>query len=107
MKDCTASSCEKVFLSGWVAPFGVPLELTSDRGRQFWKAMAATLGTALHRTTSYHACSNGLVERFHRTMKDSLKARLNRPDWTSQLPWVMLGLRSAHKDDIGCTTGIC
>jgi transposase InsO family protein len=105
MKDCTAASCAKVFLAGWVARFGVPLELTSDRGRQFlsglWKAMATTLGTTLHHKTAYHPNSNGLVERFHRSMKDFLKTHLSCRDWTSQLPWVMLGLRSAHKDELG------
>jgi cleavage and polyadenylation specificity factor subunit 1 len=109
LKDITASSCAQAFLSGWVARFGVPRDMTSDRGRQFvsnlWNTMAATLGTTLHHTVSYHPESNGLIERWHRSMKTSLEASLDavNSDWSTQLPWVMLGLRSAIKEDLGCS----
>lgn len=107
LADITAATCAQAFLSGWVSRFGVPLELTTDRGRQFtsslWAAMASALGTSLHRTTSYHPQANGLVERFHRTLKASLKARLKGPDWVQELPWVMLGLRATPKEDLGCS----
>ena len=36
-------------------------------------------------------------------MKTSLESRLRRPDWMTQLPWVLLGLRSAIKSDLGCS----
>ena len=107
LTDITASSCAQAFIAGWVSRFGVPLHMTTDRGRQFtsalWDAMATTLGTSLHHTTSYHPQSNGIVERWHRSLKAALKARLTGPNWVSQLPWVLLGLRSAHKDDLGCS----
>ena len=43
--------------------------------------------------------SNGLVERFHRQLKDFMRARLAARDWPSHLPWVLLGLRAAPKED--------
>ena len=53
-------------MTGWVTRFGVPIEMNSDRERQFisplWSEMARSLGTQLHRTTSYHPQSNGMVE---------------------------------------------
>lgn len=33
------------------------------------------------------------MERFHRRLKDSLRARLAGPHWFQHLPWVLLGLR--------------
>jgi hypothetical protein len=40
-----------------------------------------------------------MVERSHRQLKDALNARLAGPAWPQHLPWVLLGLRSAPKED--------
>ena len=61
--------------------------------------MAEGLGVKLHRTTAYHPQANGLCERFHRSMKAALRASLKDGDWVDRLPWVMLGLRCAPKED--------
>jgi len=50
-------------------------------------------------TTAYHPQSNGLVERFHRRLKDALRARAAGADWHAHLPWIMLGVRSAWRED--------
>ena len=55
----------------------------------------------LHSTTAYHLQSNGLVEWFHRHLKSALRARLSGPSWTKDLPWVLLGIRTASKEDLG------
>ena len=56
--------------------FGVPTDLTVDRGAQFtstmWKELNLLLGIKLFPTTSYHPQANGLIERFHRHLKASL-----------------------------------
>ncbi|GBN37366.1 hypothetical protein AVEN_144850-1 [Araneus ventricosus] len=59
-------------------------------------------GTNRIRTTSYHPQSNGLVERFHRHLKNSIIAH-SQPKWTETLPVVLLGIRSAKKPDINAT----
>jgi hypothetical protein len=80
------------------------LHMTSDRGPQFvselWSCMSKLLGTDLHPTTSYHPQANGLIERNHRDLKASLKCRLSGPNWIDELPWVLLGLRTAPKEDL-------
>ena len=40
-----------------------------------------------------------MVERFHRQLKNSLRARLASSDWFEHLPWVLLGLRTSPRED--------
>ena len=44
-----------------------------------------------------------MVERFHRQLKGALKARLRGPQWTEELPVVLLGIRSAWREDADTT----
>ena len=94
LTESTAQACGEALIHGWVARFRVPGDIASDRGAQFtsglWEAMANCLGTTLHHTTAYHPQSNGLVERFHRNLKEALRARGDSPDWFQALPWVLL-----------------
>ncbi|XP_066969191.1 uncharacterized protein [Macrobrachium rosenbergii] len=62
-------------------------------------ALAQLLGTTHHTTTAYNPAANGLVERFHRSLKASLMARCTAEDWKHQLPWVLLGLRTTPRAD--------
>ena len=39
-----------------------------------------------------------MVERFHRQLKDGLRARCEGKDWLSHLPYVLLGLKAAPKE---------
>ncbi|KAL4721394.1 hypothetical protein ACJJTC_014818 [Scirpophaga incertulas] len=43
--------------------------------------------------------SNGMVERWHRSLKAALTARLNNTSWVDELPTVMLGLRTTLRSD--------
>ena len=108
----SAADVARAFIATWVCRFGTPSDISSDRGSQFtselWNAVAGGLGVKLHRTTAYHPQANGLCERFHRSMKASLKASLKAGltdgNWVDKLPWVMLGLRTAPKEDLQCST---
>ena len=62
------------------------------------------LGIHRIRTTAYHPCSNGLVERLHRQLKASLMAHLPQTHWIESLPLVLLGIRTALKEDIQHTS---
>ena len=106
LTSTTTEAVAQAFLSGWVARFGAPSALTSDRGAQFesalWQQLMKVLGIHRTRTTAYHPCSNGLVERFHRQLKSSLMASSNS-NWLEALSLVLLGIRSTVKEDLRCT----
>ncbi len=108
MRGTSTADCIEAFLTGWVSRFGVPSTVTSDRGVQFtsstWQAMCGKLGIHHKLTKAYHPQANGMVERFHRQLKASLRARLVNQLWLEQLPWVLLGLRSALREECGLSS---
>lgn len=106
-KDITAETISRVIYDGWISRFGCPKKLTSDQGRQFeshlFSALMKLLGINKLRTTPYHPQSNGAVERWHRSLKAALTARLCNisSSWVTELPTVLLGLRTAIRSDTG------
>lgn len=105
VKDITAETVAKVIVEGWISRFGCPAKLTTDQGRQFesnvFKELMKCLGIVKTRTTPYHPQCNGLVERWHRSLKAALMARLDSKTWVEELPIVLLGLRAAPRTDSG------
>ncbi len=103
VKDLEAATAADALVAGWIARFGVPADITSDRGTQFcsqvWRALCERLGITHHTTIAYHPASNGMVERVHRQVKEALQARAAQNDWPAHLPWVLLSLRAAPKED--------
>jgi cleavage and polyadenylation specificity factor subunit 1 len=102
MTSITAEACVEAFSLGWVARFGVPEKITTDRGVQFtskaWADMCGRLGSSHIQASAYHPQGNGIVERFHRQLKEALKSRECGDRWHEHLPWVLLGLRAAPKE---------
>ena len=96
------------FMSGWISRFSTPSTITTDRGSQFesslWHSLMHLLGSSRLRTTAYHPVANGLVERFHRQLKAALKAQPSPTAWAESFPLVLLGIRTALKNDLGCST---
>lgn len=108
IQNIAAETVAQAFIATWVTRFGTPSTVTTDRGSQFqshlWTAFTGLLGTKHLRTTAYHPCANGLVERLHRQLKGALKGHPQQQRWTEALPLVLLGIRTSLKEDIGCTT---
>lgn len=106
LKDITAEACAAALVANWVARFGCPARVTTDRGRQFeshlFKALSALLGAEHLRTTAYHPAANGMVERLHRQLKAAIMCHTSS-QWTEALPLVLLGMRNSWKEDIQAT----
>lgn len=103
LRDITAETVAKALLSGWISRFGCPRDIVSDRGGQFESSLFSSLsqlvGFQHRRTTAYHPACNGIVERFHRQLKAAIICH-SSAHWVESLPLVLLGVRSAFKQDL-------
>lgn len=106
LKDITAETVAKELVNVWFSRFGIPARITSDQGRQFesqlFSELSRMLGITHLRTTAYHPQANGIIERWHRSLKTAITCH-KRQDWVNCLPIILLGLRNAFKPDIGTT----
>lgn len=107
LRDQEAETVAWALYTGWIVRFGVPLRITTDQGRQFesqlFRQLSRLLGTEHLRTTAYHPQANGMVERMHRQLKIAIRCH-QTATWTKILPTVLLGLRSAWKEDLMSTS---
>ena len=103
--DAKAETVADAFFSGWVARFGTPATITTDGGAQFesrlWDTLCNQFGITRKRTMSYHPQLNRMVERFHRQLKAAIMVHETPSQWTTTLPAVLLGIRSAVKKTVG------
>ena len=102
--DDRAETVADAFFSGWIARFGTPATITTDRGAQFelklWDGLCNHFGIVRNRTTSFPNQSNGMVERFHRQLKAAIMAHESPNPWTTTLPAVLLDARFAGKESL-------
>ncbi|VDL87658.1 unnamed protein product [Schistocephalus solidus] len=86
--DVTDTSI-KAFVSRWIAVFGAPSTLTTDRGARFesalFQALRNFLGCTHIRTPAYHTAANGMVERLQRHLKTALRASDAPTNWSDNI----------------------
>ncbi|XP_068226483.1 uncharacterized protein [Palaemon carinicauda] len=84
--------------------------ITGDWGTTFpsqlWTLFANLRGITLHQTTFYNPAANGMVEHFHRTLKVVFMSGCMNSNWFTQLPWVLLGLRTTSKDGLDVSAAL-
>lgn len=102
LKDITADTITTALFDNWISHYGTPTTITSDQGSQFestlFQALAKFIGCEKTRTSPYHPQSNGIIERWHRTLKAALMC--SPKPWIDILSTVLLGLRTSLKEDI-------
>ena len=84
--DQTAATIARLLVKEIVSRHGVPSEILSDRGRAFLSGLMQEVETLLGfrkvNTTAYHPQTDGLVERYNKT----LTAMLAKPIGTMERP---------------------
>jgi transposase InsO family protein len=94
----SAENVARHLVATWFSRYGIPDHIITDQGAQFesslFKALSTSFGFKHVHTTSYHPQANGMIERFHRTLKSSLRCLAITANWTSSLPLVLLGWRN-------------
>ena len=101
-KDQTAKTVTKVFYKHFIAVFGVPMKLLSDRGVNFTSALVEELCAAFSiqkcKTTAYHTQCNGQVECFHQTLFCMIGklAYDKKAQWEQHLPELLQAYNSTQ-----------
>ncbi|GBL73802.1 Retrovirus-related Pol polyprotein from transposon 412 [Araneus ventricosus] len=107
--DQEASTVAEELVRSWISCYSMPMILHSDQGTHFNSALftelCKLLGILTTRTTALHPESDGMVERFNRTILNhlSLFVSRNQTDWDTHLPLFLLAYRSAEHEVTGLT----
>ncbi|KAL7841522.1 hypothetical protein SRHO_G00252130 [Serrasalmus rhombeus] len=90
-----------------ISRVGIPREILTDQGTNFTskqlKDVFSLLGIKGLKTTPYHPQTDGLVERFNKTLKVMLRRFVNETgsDWDTWLPYVLFAYREVPQASVG------
>ena len=100
-KNHQAETIAKVVVEGFIGRFGIPSTIHTDQGRDFesnlFRDMCQRLEIEKTRTTPWHPQSDGMVERFNRTLETMLRQTIqtNQSDWDLQAPICCMAYRAS------------
>ena len=101
-KDQMTKTVAKVFYEHFIAVFGAPAKLLSDRGVNFTstlvKELCSVFGIQKCRTMAYHAQCNGQVEHFHQTPFHMIGklSHDKKAQWEQHLPELLQAYNSTR-----------
>ena len=95
-----AETIARLFVEQVICRYGVPSRLLSDRGSNFlsdlMRQVCRIMGVKKVNTTAYHPQTDGLVERFNRSLREML-AKYGRhygAEWDRHLPYLLFAYRT-------------
>lgn len=112
LEDHQAATVADVLVTEVFLRFGVPRLIHSDQAPEFMSELMRELFQLLEiqqtRTCPYRPQSDGLVERFNRTLIDMLSKFCgeNQNDWDQHLPFLMCAYRATVNESTGCSPNI-
>ena len=89
------------------ARVGVPQEILTDQGSNFISQLLAELYRLLHvhaiRTSPYHPQTDGLVERFNQTLKNTIRRTTSKEgkNWDKMIPYLLFAYREVPQASTG------
>ncbi|KAK3106230.1 hypothetical protein FSP39_015710 [Pinctada imbricata] len=107
MPNMEAITVAEILVKEVIARYGVPSTVHSDQGKQFegkvFSEMCSVLNIDKTRTTPYHPQSDGMVERFNKTLLTMLRTLVdeNQSNWDDLLPYVLMAYRSVEQETTG------
>ena len=102
--DKEAKTVARLFVKEIVCRYGCPRTLLSDRGREFLNTIADEVYKMCNvrklNTSGYRPQTNGLNERSHPTIMNSLSAYVNarNKDWDEFLPYACFAFRTSKNE---------
>lgn len=103
-KDHKAETVATVLVEQFFSRFGLPRTIHTDQGRDFeshlFKQLCQLLDIEKTRTTPWHPQSDGMVERFNRTLETLLRQTIqtDQSDWDLQIPICCMAYRASVHD---------
>jgi hypothetical protein len=104
-----ASTVAEALVTNFFWRFGIPRELHNDQGSNFeshlLQEVLQRLGVSKTRTMPLHPQSDGMVERYVKTIEEHLRKVVtsNQRDWDEKLPLFLLAYRATTHDTTGLT----
>ena len=101
MRNQEAETIARLLMEHVFSYFGVPMQILSDQGRNFESGLFKELCRCLEidkiRTSSYKASTNGMLERFHKTLNAMLAKVImdSQRNLDQMLPQVMAAYRAS------------
>ncbi|PLW46921.1 hypothetical protein PCASD_08104 [Puccinia coronata f. sp. avenae] len=97
----TAEKTAARFFTGWLATFGSPATIISDRDKtwtsKFWKSLMDRLNIKFHMTLAFHPQADGRSKRSNKTIGQILRTFTAKKQsrWLESLPAVEFAINSA------------
>ena len=113
LQTITAENIAYEFRSKYLLKYGIPQQVLSDRGSQFtgsiFKILCKLFGIDKLFTTAYHPQTNGMIERFHRFLKQRLRVISNQykldfvnyDDWDTYLAEIEFAYNNSTNEMTG------
>ena len=107
LRNHTAPTVARALMVHVFSRFGAPQQILTDRGSEFesdlFRSLMEWMEIEKLRTTVFKASTNGVVERFHRTLNSMLAKVVNdnQRNWDECVPYVMAAYRATPHESTG------